>query len=165
MCFLVSWKDDFPHTHTHTHVVARRKPHLTPKAANSPTSKRISFYAKIQGAIYCWACSTPWLSWHILGCMFLCGSFFSLRQLHSQNMGISDGWRKAFEVPRKPTKNAQLRDGVGSLWGQSGLLASLPLHISFPFTIFIAWLWCGMVISEWAPQPLLADTFPNYTPL
>ena len=62
-------------------------------------------------------------------------------------MGISDGWRKAFEVPtkthKKTEKNERAVEGwgritVGSMWFVGQFAA-----VGFPFTIFIAW---GMVI-------------------
>lgn len=77
VCFLVSWKDVTLWFSTHTHTCCcKTKTTSYAKSGKFPASKWISCYAKIQGAIYCWACPTLWWWSHILGAMLLCGSLF-----------------------------------------------------------------------------------------
>lgn len=98
------------------------------------------------------------------GLCFCAGVCFSLRQLHSQNMGISDGWRKAFEVPTETEKKRTVegwgRITVGSMWfvGQFATLC-------FPFKTFSDGhiiMWDGHIIM--GPPSRCKRIHPPITP-
>lgn len=157
-CCLVSWKDVI--LWFSTHMLLQDENHILRQERRIPYFKMDKRRKrKIQGAIYFWACSTPWLSWHIFGgSMFLCGIFHWGSCIPRTWASVMGGGKLLRCQPTE--RNAQLRDGVNEVcW---------PIcHGWLSFQSILGWSQynVGWSYHNGPPKMLLADTSSNYTPL
>lgn len=128
VCFLVSWKDVTLWFSTHTHMLLQDENHVLRQKRQIPCFKMDKLLCKNpRGYLLLGMSNSVMMIAYFGGYAFVREFVFHWGSCIPRTWASVMGGGKLLRCQQKPRKNAQLRDGVGSLSGQCGLLANLPL--------------------------------------